>query len=77
MHFDELEKFEIGKCIRKKFNGMAYDGEIVSLNLDKKFYHIRYTDRDEEDMTVLDVKRFWIAKEVNKKKRGSKKRRIT
>ena len=40
LHSNEPEKFEIGKCIRKKFDGMAYDGEIVSINLDTKFYHI-------------------------------------
>ena len=51
---------------------MVYDGEIVSINLDTKIYHIRYTYVDEEDMTVPDVRRFWIAKEVDKKKRGSK-----
>ena len=70
LHSDELEKFEICECIRKKFDGMAYDGEIVSINLDITFYHIRYTDKDEEVMTVSDIQRFWIAKEV--KKRGNK-----
>ena len=55
LHSDELEKFEIGEYIWKKFDGMAYDGEIVSINLDTKFYHIRYTDGDEEDMTASDV----------------------
>ena len=30
LYTDELEKFEIGECIRKKFNGLVYDGEIVS-----------------------------------------------
>ena len=29
LHSDELEKFEIGECFRKKFDGMAYDGEMV------------------------------------------------
>ena len=72
LHVDELEKFEVGKCIRKKFDKLSYDGEIVSINLDTKFYHIRYTDGDEKDMTVSDVQNFWIAKRVNKKKRGSK-----
>ena len=75
LHTDELEKFEIGECIRKKFDGLAYDGEIVSINLDTKFYHIKYSDGDEEDMTVSDIRKFWIAKEVDKKKRSNKKRR--
>ena len=30
LHSDELEKFEIGERIRKKFDEMVYDGEIVS-----------------------------------------------
>ena len=77
LHSDELEKFEIGKCIRKKFDGMAYDGEILSINLDTKFYHIRCSDGDEEDMTVSEKQKFWITKEVDKKKRGSKKRQTT
>ena len=72
---DEREKFEIDKCIRKKLDGMAYDGEIVSINLDTKFYHIRYSDGDEEDMTVSDIQKFSIAKEVDEKRRASKKRR--
>ena len=37
--------------------------------------NIKYSDGDEEDMTVSDIRKFWIAKEVDKKKRGSKKRR--
>ena len=39
---------------------MAHDVEIVSINLDTKFYHIRYTDRDEEDVTVSDINIKWI-----------------
>ena len=77
LHSEELEKFEISERIRKFFDGMAYDGEIVSVNPDTKFYRIRYSDRDEEDMTVSDIQRFWIAKEVNKKKRGNKKQQTT
>ena len=72
LHSDELEKFEIGECIRKKFEGLVYDGEIVSVNLETKLYHIKYSDGDTEDMTVSDIRKFWIAKEVDKKKRGSK-----
>ena len=49
---------------------MSYDGKIVSINLGTTFYYVRYTSSAEEDMTVSDVQRFWIA---NKKKRGSKK----
>ena len=56
---------------------MAYDGEIVSINLDTKFYHIRYSDGDEEDMAVSDKQKFWIAKEIDKEKRGRKKQQIT
>ena len=41
LHSDELEKFEIGECVRKKFDGMAHDGKIVSINLNAKFYQIR------------------------------------
>ena len=77
LHSDELEKFEIGECIRKKFGGIAYDGEIESINFATKFYHIRYSDGDSEDMTVSDVRRNWIPKEEDKKKRSSKKRRTT
>ena len=58
LHSEELEKFEIVERIRKKVDGMAYVGEIVSINLDTKFYHIRYSDGDEEDMTVSDIQIF-------------------
>ena len=37
LYSDELEKFEIGKCVSKKFDGLVYDGEIVSINVDTKF----------------------------------------
>lgn len=77
LHTDKLEKFEIGECIRKKFDGLVYDREIVSINLDTKLYHIKYSDVDKEDMTVSDIRKFWIAKKVDKKKRGSKKQRTT
>ena len=69
MHSDNLEKFEIGERIRKQLDEMLYDGEIVLINLGKKFYRIWYIDGDEEDMTVSDVQIFWIANEVDQKKR--------
>ena len=31
---------------------MIYGQEIESINLNTKFYPIRYTDKDEEDMTI-------------------------
>ena len=71
LHLDELRKFENGKYIMKKFDRLSSDGEIVSINLDTKFYHIRYTDEDEKDMIVSGVQKFWIAKEVNNEKRES------
>ena len=77
LHSDELEKFKTCECIRKKFGGIAYDGEIESINFATKFYHIRYSDGDSEDMTVSDVRRNWIPKEEDKKKRSSKKRQTT
>ena len=77
LHTDELEKFEIGECIRKKFGGIAFDGIIESINYATKFYHIRYSDGDSEDMTVSDVRKYWIPTEEDKKKRSSKKRRTT
>ena len=73
LHLDELKKVGIEECIRKKFIGLWYDGEIVSINLNTKFYHIRYTDKDKEDMTVADVRRYWVVKVVNKNKSGRKK----
>ena len=73
LHSDELEKFEIGECIRKKFGGIAFDGINESINYATKFYHIRYSDGDSEDMTVSDVRKYWIPTEENKKKRSSKK----
>lgn len=54
---------------------MWYNEEIVSINLDTKFYCIRYTDKDKGDITaVVDVRRYLVAKEVYKKKQGSTKR---
>ena len=77
LHSDELEKFETGECIRKKFGGIAFDGTIESINYATKFYHIRYSDGDSEDMTVSDVRKNWIPKEEDKNKKSSKKRRTT
>ena len=73
LYLNKLEKLWVGESIRKKFDGLLYDGETVSLNLDTQFYHRRYTDEDEEDMAVVDVQRYWIFNEVNNKKRGNTK----
>ena len=47
---------------------MTYDGEIISINLDTNFYHIRYSDRDEKDMTVSVIRKFGLPKRLTKRK---------
>ena len=47
-------KYPIGTCVRKKFVDSWFDGEVVSIN--SKFWKIRYTDGDEEDMNVNEVR---------------------
>ena len=43
-NLDELEKLSVGEYISKKFGGLWYAGEIVSINLDTKFCCIWYTN---------------------------------
>ena len=66
-------RFSVGECIRKKFDGLWYDGKVISINLNTNVYYVRNTNKNKEDMTVADTQRYWVAKEVNQKKRGIKK----
>ena len=67
LHSKELEKYSVGECVRKKFNGEWFDGKIQSINVDTKFYHIKYNDGDEEDMMLAEVKKWWVDKDAKKK----------
>ena len=50
------QKYKNGTRIKKKFNGVDFDGEIAGF--DGKYYKIEYDDGDREDMTLNQVRRY-------------------
>ena len=66
---DTLGRFSVGECNSRQFYWLWYDGEEVSINLDTKFYCIKYMAKDVEDTTVADVRIYWVPKEVNNRRK--------
>ena len=78
LHLKEMQKIELGENIRKKFrDGLWYNGWVESINLDNKLYNVKYNNGDEEDMTISDIRKYWIEKEKVNKKSSSNKRQRT
>ena len=50
-----LKIYSDGTIIRKKFGNHWYEGEITTYNPTTKYYHIKYTDEDTEEMTHGEV----------------------
>ena len=74
-----MAKFEVGETIGKKFkeDGLQYDGWIESINHENKLYSVKYNDGDKEDMTISDIRKYWVEKEKVNKKSSSNKRQRT
>ena len=72
LHKDEMKKYPIGTKIKKKFMSLWYYGEIQSVNVENRFFRVKYDDNDEEDMSPVDVKKYLDTTEDNKRKRQTK-----
>ena len=58
LHKDEMKKYPIGTKIAKKFQSSWFYGEIVSINVEDRFFKVKYDDNDWEEMTLVEVKKY-------------------
>jgi len=59
--------YQIGDRLRKKFNHKYYEGTITEIPEppDRNYYHVKYEDDDEEDMSVDEIKAYIIEKKYS------------
>jgi len=57
----QLLKYPVGTEVSKKFDGIAYRGRVIRYDQKSKYFRVRYVDGDEEDMTVKEVKRYFVS----------------
>ena len=55
--------------------GLWHDGKKESIDTKNKFYQVVYEDKDEEDMTMQEVRKFWVKPEAEDKSSSKKKQR--
>ena len=72
-----MSKFKVGETVRKMFKGLWHDGKIESIDTKNKLYRVVYDDNDKKDMTMQEVRKFWVKPEAednssSKKNRGQK-----
>ena len=72
-----MSKFKVGETIRKKFKVLWDDRKISSINKKNKLYHVKYDNNNSEDMTMVDIQRYWVKPEPVEDKSSSKKRQQT
>ena len=58
LHKDEMKKYPIGTKIAKKFKSSWFYGEIVSINVEDRFFKVMYDDNDWEELTLVEVKKY-------------------
>ncbi|XP_024400951.1 uncharacterized protein [Physcomitrium patens] len=64
----------IGAKTRKKFDGVFYDGEVIGYDPKVKFYKIRYSDGDNEELTLKELKKTLMEEDLTVRKiRGRSK----
>ena len=71
---EEMSKFKVGETVRKMFDKLWHDGKIESIDT-KKFYRVVYEDNDKEDMTMQEVRKFWVKPEAEDKSSSKKNSR--
>ena len=54
------QRFKIGLKIQRKFGGKKFKGKITKYDKTTGYYHILYSDGDEEDMTLNQVRRYRV-----------------
>ena len=72
---EEMSKFKVGETVRKMFDKLWHDGRIESIDTKNKFYRVVYEDNDKEDMTMQEVRKFWVKPETEDKSSSKKKQR--
>ena len=58
LHKDEMKKYPIGTKIAKQFQSSWFYGEIVSINVEDRFFKVKYDDNDWEELTLVEVKKY-------------------
>ena len=51
--------YHVGTIVRKRFRDGVFEGEILHYDPRAKFYKIRYTDGDTEELTYDEVKQYY------------------
>ena len=72
-----MSKFKVGETVRKIFDKLWNDGKISSIDKKNKLYHVKYEDNDSEDMTMVEVRKYWVKPEPDQDKSSSKKKQRT
>ena len=57
------------------FDKLWHDGKIESIDTKNKFYRVMYEDNDKEDMTMQEVRKYWVKPETEDKSSSKKKQR--
>eukprot|EP00938_MAST-03A_sp_MAST-3A-sp1_P006639 g6639.t1 len=67
------EKKRIGSRVKKLFDGVPFEGTVMSIDYEGKtgqvLYHIRYDDGDEEDVSATELKYISIGNDEEEKKK--------
>ncbi|XP_024395365.1 uncharacterized protein [Physcomitrium patens] len=63
----------IGAKTKKKFDNVLYDGEVIGFDPKVGFYKIRYSDGDNEELTLKELKKTLVEDQATPKRRGRAK----
>jgi hypothetical protein len=61
------QTYKIGGKIRRKFNGVMFQGDIIGFDRKKGWYLIEYTDGDREQMTQKELEKYRFRLKINEK----------
>ena len=56
------------------FDKLWHDGKISSIDKKNKLYHVKYNNNDSEDMTITEVRKYWVKPKPEEDKSSSKKK---
>ena len=72
LSLEEMTKFKVGEIVRKMFDKLWHDGKIESIDTKNKLYQVVYDNKDEEDMTMQQVRKHWVKPETEDKSSSKK-----
>ena len=72
-----MSKFKVGETVRKMFDKLLHDRKISSIDRKNKLYRVKHDDNDSEDMTMAEVRKFWVKREPEQDKSSSKEKKWT